>query len=63
MKKKVLFIIGGILLAIISLIIGLAIAGVDVLGALTSTTAILIYSVVTILGLVFLFGKFTKGWK
>ena len=63
MKKRLLFIIIGAILTIITLIIGLVLAGVDVFGALTSRTALLIYGVIFLVLVVFVCGKITSGWK
>lgn len=63
MKRKILFIAIGIILSLIALIIGLTIAGVNVWGELTSTTALLIYGAIVIIGIFFIFKKITGSWK
>jgi hypothetical protein len=63
MKRKILFITIGIILSLIALIIGLTIAGVNVCGALTSTTALLSYGAIVITGIFFIFKKITGSWK
>jgi hypothetical protein len=63
MNKKMLFIIAGVITAIASLIVGLVLADVNVVKALTSSTAFLIYGAIVVGGLFFIFNHFTKGWK
>lgn len=60
MKNKYLYIILGIIVAICVFIVGLLLADVNVLGALTSSTAILIYFILTIAIIGLLISHFTR---